>query len=114
MKKQFASITAAVFLGIIAMLMPILAHTRFLDDTEANTLRPASSGQRDTYELTSWKTLDETAQSLGQMDTGSAPFPTNVMQIVLLVGTSLIAALVTSLAIKGRIKLAVRDRIPQN
>jgi len=114
MKKQIASTTAAVFLGIIVMLMPILAYTPFLGDTEANTLGTASSEQRDNYESTPWKTLDETAQSLGQMDTGPAPFPTSVIQTILLAGTSLIAALVTFLAIKGRMKLAVQDFIPQN
>ncbi|MHA2067924.1 MAG: hypothetical protein ACXABY_26485 [Candidatus Thorarchaeota archaeon] len=114
MKKQIASTTSAVFLGIIVMLMPILAYTQFLGDTEANTRGTASSEQIDSYESTSWKTLEETAQSLGQMDAGTTPFPTSVIQTVLLAGTSLIAALVASLAIKGRIKLAVQDLIPRN
>ena len=111
MKKQIASATVAISLGVIVMLMPILAYTQFLGDTEANALGTASGEQSDSYESTSWKTLDETAQSLGQMDTGSTPFPTSVIQTILLAGTSLMVALVTSLAIKGMMKLAVIPRI---
>jgi hypothetical protein len=114
MKKQIASITTAFFLGIIVMLIPILTYTQFLGNTEVNTLEPASSEQRDIYESTSWKTLEEAAQALGQMDTGPAPFPTSVIQTILLAGTSLITALVITLAIRGRIKLAVQDLIPRN
>jgi hypothetical protein len=114
MKKQIASTVAAVFLGIMVMLMPILACTRFPTGIEANTLGTQSSEQRDSYESSSWKTLDEAAQTLGQMDIGPATFSTNVMQTILLAGASLIAALVAFLAIKARIKLAVQNPIPLN
>jgi hypothetical protein len=92
MKRQLASITAAFILGVIVMLTPILTYTQFLGGTGANTLGTSSSEQRDSYGSTSCKTLAEAAQTLGQ-----------------LAATGLIAALVTSLTIKRKIKLAVQD-----
>ena len=102
MKKHIASVTVASFLGIIVIIMPILTYTLFLDNNEATYLGAESSEQRDSFESIQGKTLDEAAQILGKMDTNSTPFPVNLSQVILLVGTSLIAALLTTLAIKRK------------
>jgi hypothetical protein len=114
MKKKIASIAASVFLGIVVMLMPILATTQLLGSPEPNTLGTAEGERGGSSASSSWKTLDDAAQTLGQMDTGPAPFPTSVTHTILLAGTSFIVALVTSLAMKSRIKLAVQDLILRN
>ena len=109
MKRQIVSITAAFFLGIVVMLMPILTYTQFLGDNGANTLGAESSEQRDSYDSTSWKTLDEAAQKLGKINTSPTSFPTSLTQTILLSATSLITALITTLLIRRKIKFAVQD-----
>lgn len=111
MNKQLASITVAIFLGFIVMLMPILTYTQFLGSTGDNTLGTASSEQRDVYESTSWKTLDEAAQTLGKMDTGAPLFPTSLIVTILIAATSTITAIIASVAIERKFKLAVRKLI---
>ena len=100
MKKQIVSFTAASFLGIIVMLMPIVTYTFFLGDNEANTLVAESGEQRDCYDQSSWNTLEKTAQILGKKDTSIMSFQINLSQAFLLVITSFLSTLATSIVIK--------------
>jgi hypothetical protein len=100
MKKHIISVTAATFLGIIVMLMPIITYSFLLGNNEANTLGVESNEQRESYDSASWNTLEKTAQILGKKDSGLMSFQVNLSQALLLVTMSLVVTLATSIVIK--------------
>lgn len=108
MKKSIASITAVVVLGIMVMLIPVATYPQLLGGGE-NSLRTTFGEERDDYNSTSWRTLDEAAQALGKIDIGPTSFPTSLLQATLLLAASLIAAVAISLEFKTKMRLAVQE-----
>jgi len=103
---QIVSVTAAVVLGIATMILPALALIQ-MPEAASDTLGSASGQEADSFRSTSWRSIEEAAQQLGEVGKGPAAFPTSLVQTTVLAAASLIVAVTISIAAGRKIGLAV-------
>jgi ABC-type glycerol-3-phosphate transport system permease component len=113
--RIIVAVTAAIVLGVVVMLLPIVAYTQISVTTKAvpqstitgeeNNTRQASKENEPTFAVTSPETIDKAAKTYGTTDTGPSPFPSSLFPVLLLVVTSLVAAIGASMYFKRKVKL---------
>jgi len=134
LKTIVASVTVAMVLGVLVMVVPILTYGQFFAAIEGkerggeNLLRPlATEAGNDTKSATlgtveedaqtrgeeeftvgasSLETLDEAAQAYGKMDAGPSPFSSSLFHALLLIAAGLVAGLGFSLYSKRKMRLS--------
>ena len=105
MKKQIASVIAAVLLGIATTTVPVIAF--MLLEASNNTFGSTSFKEAERYEATSWQSINDAAQNLGETDIEPSALSTSLAQAAILAATSLIVALTVSITVGRKIALAV-------
>ncbi len=110
--KIIVSVAAAVALGVLLMLMPIMVYTRSLVSTEVTPQwlseendrgLPAVENASVTKSAASLDTL-EAAQAYGIRDAGPSPFPSSLFHMLLVAATGLVAAIGVSMFFKRKMK----------
>lgn len=112
MIKIIVSVAAAIALGVLLMLMPIMVYTSNLVSTEVTSQwlgeqsdRGLPTGENaSTLKLAEGLDTFEAAQTYGTMDAGPSPFPSSLFHMLLVAATGMVAAIGVSMFLKRKMK----------